>query len=65
MIRSKNSVILLETRKDGVRFTTNVLRPLSSDYQSLSNQYEIIQNEIVKKAIEIIGMFLFNDESAR
>jgi DNA mismatch repair protein MSH2 len=52
-LRKKNSFTVLDTRKDGVRFTNGKMKKLSKESAALKQQYEEIQSEIVAKAVEI------------
>lgn len=53
-LRKKNSLFtVLETKKDGVRFTSPKMKQLSSQHKDIKTQYETAQQEIVSKALEI------------
>ncbi|KAI9206685.1 muts domain V-domain-containing protein [Polychytrium aggregatum] len=52
-IRGSRSYIELSTQKAGVLFTTPTLKKLSADYYSYLEQYETLQQEVVKKLIEV------------
>ncbi|KAJ3144932.1 MutS-like protein [Geranomyces michiganensis] len=57
IIRSRREYIELATRKDGVYFTTSVLRRLSDEYMQLSQEYETTQSKLVKEVIEITSSY--------
>jgi DNA mismatch repair protein MSH2 len=57
LLRGQKGVITLETRKDGVRFTTSALKSLSRSYLQCCAQYESVQSEIVTKALEIVASY--------
>ncbi len=56
-IRSDKKYLMLETRKDGYRFTTVDLKNASRDYVDVCTQYSETQAEIVKKALEVIASY--------
>ena len=56
-IRSTDALIL-ETRKDGVRFTTHALKSVSARYSKLCDEYEQVQKEIVKTALDVIISYI-------
>lgn len=54
VLRKKTATYInLETRKDGVRFTSKRMKSLSQEHASLKQQYEEVQAAIVEKALEI------------
>ncbi len=57
LLRAQKGLITLETRKDGVRFTTAELKNLSRSYMQCCTEYESVQSEIVKKALEIVASY--------
>ena len=44
---------MLETRNDGVRFTTSQLRSLSQQFQSLRESYEAAQATLAEEVLTI------------
>jgi DNA mismatch repair ATPase MutS len=52
-IRGRSEFISLETRKDGVRFTTRPMMKLSTQLKEVTQQYNEIQHEVVNKIIEL------------
>lgn len=57
-IRGKKQFIVLETRKDGVRFQTKGLKRLSSAYQELAEQYQERESEMRIKTLEVAGTYV-------
>lgn len=57
-LRGKKKYTSLETRKDGVRFTSMKMKKLSGEHAGLKEQYEEIQAEIVEKAMEIVVTYV-------
>lgn len=66
LIRAKPAYVVLETRKDGVRFTCRALRKLSDEYTDLMAEYESLQSELRTKTLEIAATYapVFEDLSA-
>eukprot|EP00178_Gracilaria_changii_P019029 TRINITY_DN55450_c0_g1_i1.p1 TRINITY_DN55450_c0_g1~~TRINITY_DN55450_c0_g1_i1.p1 ORF type:complete len:929 (+),score=147.72 TRINITY_DN55450_c0_g1_i1:167-2953(+) len=66
LIRGKKQFIVLETRKDGVRFQTRGLQRLSSAYQEIADQYHEREKEMRIKTLEVAGTYIevFVDVSA-
>jgi len=54
LIRNNPRYNALETRKDGVRFTTMQLKVLSRKFSELSREYEEVQRAIVAKCMEVV-----------
>ena len=52
-LRGKSKYTTLDTRKDGVRFTTIKMKKFSREKTALQQNYGEIQKEIVSKAVEI------------
>jgi DNA mismatch repair protein MSH2 len=48
---------MLDTRKDGVRFTSAKMKKLSRAYTELVSNYNKLQESIVENALNIVGMF--------
>eukprot|EP00850_Spirogloea_muscicola_P021534 SM000253S09023 [mRNA] locus=s253:74481:80442:+ [translate_table: standard] len=48
----------LETRKDGIKFTSQRLRRLSEQYVKLTEEYTATQRELVNKVVEVAATFL-------
>lgn len=66
LIRAKPTYVVLETRKDGVRFTCRALRKLSDEYKDLTTEYDSLQSELRTKTLEIASTYapVFEDLSA-
>lgn len=56
-VNSGVSYILLETRKDGVRFTTVGLRAASDQHRILEDEYSKKQKTLEGKALDIIASY--------
>lgn len=58
-IRKKLSTqfIVLETRKDGVKFTNTKLRKLGDQYQKIIEEYKTRQKHLVNKVVETSASF--------
>ncbi|KAJ7530623.1 hypothetical protein O6H91_14G011000 [Diphasiastrum complanatum] len=50
--------VTLETRKDGIKFTNAKLRRLSEQYMKLTEEYSVIQRELVNKVVEVAATFV-------
>jgi DNA mismatch repair protein MSH2 len=48
----------LETRKDGVRFTTKSMKKISNQLRDVMSEYDELQEEIVKKVVELTRTYL-------
>lgn len=57
-IRGKRQYVVLETRKDGVRFQTARLRKLSREYQEIADQYADMEKEMRIKTLEVAGTYV-------
>ncbi|KAI8812287.1 muts domain V-domain-containing protein [Cladochytrium replicatum] len=57
-IRANSSYIEIATLKNGVLFTTSKLRSLNGDFESLNEQYEQKQGNVVKEVLSITGSYL-------
>eukprot|EP00475_Leptophrys_vorax_P011812 TRINITY_DN18305_c0_g1_i1.p1 TRINITY_DN18305_c0_g1~~TRINITY_DN18305_c0_g1_i1.p1 ORF type:complete len:263 (+),score=52.69 TRINITY_DN18305_c0_g1_i1:724-1512(+) len=57
-IRGRNEYISLETRKDGVRFTTREMKKLSDQLKEVVAEYDELQDEIVKKIVDLTRTYL-------
>uniref|UniRef100_A0A7S4JHN4 DNA mismatch repair protein MSH2 n=1 Tax=Guillardia theta TaxID=55529 RepID=A0A7S4JHN4_GUITH len=58
VLRGKcGSFSVLETRKDGVKFTSTGLRPLSERYKEADDSYSEIQTSLVEKVVEVISTY--------
>lgn len=53
VLRGNSKFTTLDTRKDGVRFTTIKMKKYSREMAALRQDYEEVQKEIVQKAVEI------------
>ncbi|GMH21302.1 hypothetical protein Nepgr_023144 [Nepenthes gracilis] len=49
--------IVLETRKDGVKFTNSKLKRLGGQYQKILEEYRNCQKELVQRVVQISGTF--------
>lgn len=49
--------IILETRKDGVKFTNTKLKKLSDCYQKVVEEYRICQKELVARVVQTATTF--------
>uniref|UniRef100_A0A7S2ZAK3 DNA mismatch repair protein MutS core domain-containing protein n=1 Tax=Rhodosorus marinus TaxID=101924 RepID=A0A7S2ZAK3_9RHOD len=58
LIRDRKAFLVIETRKDGVRFTNKDLRRLSSQYYELAEEYNTKQSELKKKTLEVVSTYL-------
>lgn len=58
LIRGKSKFIVLETRKDGVRFQTRGLKRLSSAYQEIAEQYREKEGEMRIKTLEVAATYI-------
>ena len=63
-IRGRSEYISLETRKDGVRFTSRAMMKLSSQLKEINQQYNEIQHQVVDKIIELTKSYLLVVEEA-
>jgi DNA mismatch repair protein MSH2 len=57
-LRSNKQLTLLETRKDGVKFTSISLKKVSRQYEDLSKQYDEQQDAIAQKALEVVKTYV-------
>lgn len=48
----------LETRKDGIKFTSAKLRRLSEQYTKLTEEYSSTQRELVAKVVDVAATFV-------
>lgn len=49
--------MVLETRKDGVKFTNTKLKKLGDQYQSVVDEYKSCQKELVDRVVQIVASF--------
>eukprot|EP00474_Spongospora_subterranea_P001743 CRZ02201.1 hypothetical protein [Spongospora subterranea] len=56
-LRGHRKVICLETRKDGVRFTTTELKALNASYNEISSHYNKFQNTVVEKCLSVVASY--------
>ncbi|KAK1269627.1 DNA mismatch repair protein MSH2 [Acorus gramineus] len=49
--------VVLETRKDGVKFTNSKLKKLGEEYQKLFHEYSEFQQELVNRVVETTATF--------
>ncbi|KAI9092089.1 muts domain V-domain-containing protein [Phlyctochytrium arcticum] len=57
VLRGQREYIELATRKDGVYFTTSVMRQLNNEHSELSTRYAQVQSSLVKDVIEITSSY--------
>jgi DNA mismatch repair protein MSH2 len=57
VLRSKPAFTVLETRKDGVKFTCKDLKPLSDAYKRCDDEYNAKQTHLVSKVIDVISTY--------
>lgn len=57
-MRGQRRFSILETRNDGVRFTTSALRSLSEEHLSLKEQYSSTQQSLVEEVINIASGYV-------
>jgi len=57
-LRGHKSLIVMESRKDGTKFTTATFRRLSSQYKQVNENYIETQSELVSKAVEVVNSYL-------
>ena len=55
-LRGSSKFICLDTRKDGVRFTTKEFRKLNYELQEVKSKYDEIQSGIIEKILTVFGM---------
>eukprot|EP01028_Stygiella_incarcerata_P007179 TRINITY_DN294_c0_g1_i1.p1 TRINITY_DN294_c0_g1~~TRINITY_DN294_c0_g1_i1.p1 ORF type:complete len:967 (+),score=277.72 TRINITY_DN294_c0_g1_i1:83-2902(+) len=58
LIRNKHEFVVLDTRKDGVVFTTVRIRKMSDEWSTMSSEYDAKQSELVKKAVEVVSSYV-------
>lgn len=56
-LRGRPKFICLETRKDGVKFTTKEIRQHSSELNDYSKEYNLLQTAVVDKIIDVTRKF--------
>lgn len=49
--------VVLETRKDGVKFTNTKLKKLGDEYQKILEEYKSCQKELVTRVVETAATF--------
>lgn len=66
LIRGQKQFSILETRKDGVRFQTVMLKRLSAEYRSVAERYSEKASDMCDKVLETAGTYaeVFVDVSA-
>ena len=52
-LRGNKKFTTLDTRKDGVRFTSSVLRQLNDQFQALKETYDDVQSKLAEEVIKI------------
>lgn len=55
LIRGKPEFLVIDIKKDGVRFRTQKLAKLSDKYAQLLETYKETQGQLVTKVIDIVG----------
>lgn len=65
-MRDRSKYIVLETRKDGMRFQSRKLSKLSEEYEAISSDYEEKASETRHRVLEVAGTYVevFQDVSA-
>lgn len=58
MIRGKNEFMVIETRKDGVRFQTMNLRRESREYESIAEEYSKAEKDARETTLEVAGTYV-------
>jgi len=51
------SYLIIETRKDGVKFTSSKLKKLSDQYQALFGEYTSCQKKVVDDVVRVSGSY--------
>lgn len=57
-IRDDADKIVLDTRKDGVLFTTSKLKRMSAEHAELTLQYQQTQTALVEKVVEVVATYI-------
>jgi DNA mismatch repair protein MSH2 len=57
-LRSCKQYTCIETRKDGVRFTSMQMKKIAREYEDLSKEYDEQQGVIVQKALEVVQSYI-------
>ncbi|CAD5124214.1 DgyrCDS12512 [Dimorphilus gyrociliatus] len=57
-IRNNKSCIIIETRKDGVKFRTGNLQDLSKEYDSSARKYKEMQKILVEKVLTVAAGYV-------
>lgn len=57
-IRGKSEYVILDTRKDGVRFQSRALRRLSERYESVATDYNEKESEMRAKTLDVASTYL-------
>ena len=55
-LRGKKDYTTLDTKKDGVRFTSSALRELNDQFQALKQAYESVQQKLAEEVIKVAGI---------
>lgn len=58
LIRGKKQYMVMETRKDGVRFQTMELRKQSRRYESIAAEYTEVEKDMRTKTLEVAGTYV-------
>ena len=56
MLRNNKYYETLDTKKDGVRFTSRVLSKLNAEHMELKKSYQKLQNDVVSEIMKVAGM---------
>ena len=61
VLREKKDLkyVEIDTRKDGVKFKTTLLKKLSDKYDDILNSYQVKQLELVKSLLNIVGLLFY------
>lgn len=57
-LRGNSDVKCLETRKDGVKFTTRAMKALSDAYETVNSSYQQAQQIVIDKIMEILMTYI-------
>lgn len=58
LIRGKSSYIIVDTRKDGVRFVTRELKKLSAEYCDVAKEYSGMEEDLRSKTIAVAATYM-------
>lgn len=58
LIRGKSAYIIVDTRKDGVRFVTRELKKLSAEYSEVAKEYSGMEEDLRSKTISVAATYM-------